>query len=428
MEPNRSDQSDREHNRSRSPRHSHRRKRNDRHADSIDSGYGGSSATVPRQSSLRDPSRGLPTTLSGESSPVQMPKHHEDRRSEGRKDSDSDSDYDPKARHYITVDDDAYPSWGSSDSGSHQGGESAYHDRNQSSKSRGKRRDRRDGYSRRDPRSDHDRRRAPDSRSFDESDEDTPPRHSRSSRRTSSRRYSDSSRDPHSRRVSSRGRLSPIPSDEEWETSPERMQRSHTRSRSRYSSRRRASGAVVPLPDDTTSDLEEDYERYRRSTRPPRSRARPSPPESSQRKSGKSGSSSYKGAADMEDAWYKTFKERLMKGVDMKQVKETGLNAAAVAAVKVAVGTQVPWKQRIPKTIAVGCAAAVTDFIVSKTSFQPKGMVGTMYARQFVEIALANLIINPVSTKVTGAAGGVKAKVKGGDGNNKQAGPRGKAK
>lgn len=116
----------------------------------------------------------------------------------------------------------------------------------------------------------------------------------------------------------------------------------------------------------------------------------------------------------MDDAWYKTFRERLTKGVDMKQVKETGLNAAAVAAVKVAVGTQVPWKQRIPKTIAVGCAAAVTDFLVSKTSFKPKGMMGTMYARQFVEIALASLIINPVSNKVTGAAGGVKAKAKGG--------------
>lgn len=79
----------------------------------------------------------------------------------------------------------------------------------------------------------------------------------------------------------------------------------------------------------------------------------------------------------MDDAWYKTFKARLTKGVDMNQVKKVGLDAAAVAAVKVAVGTQIPWKQRIPKTIAVGLAAAVTDFLVSKTSFQPKGMVGT---------------------------------------------------
>lgn len=115
----------------------------------------------------------------------------------------------------------------------------------------------------------------------------------------------------------------------------------------------------------------------------------------------------------MDDAWYKTFKERITKGVDMQQVKKVGLDAAAVAAVKVAVGTQMPWKQRIPKTIAVGLAAAVTDFIVSKTTFQPKGMVGTMYARQLVEIILANLIINPVSNKVTGAVGAQKSKGKG---------------
>lgn len=112
----------------------------------------------------------------------------------------------------------------------------------------------------------------------------------------------------------------------------------------------------------------------------------------------------------MDDAWYKTFKERLTKGVDLNQVKKVGLDAAAVAAVKVAVGTQIPWKQRIPKTIAVGLAAAVTDFLVSKTSFKPKGMVGTMYARQLVEIVLANMIINPVSNKVTGAAQNTKGK------------------
>lgn len=104
----------------------------------------------------------------------------------------------------------------------------------------------------------------------------------------------------------------------------------------------------------------------------------------------------------MDDAWYKTVKERLVKGVDLKQVKKVGFDAAAVAAIKVAVGTQMPWKQRIPKTIAVGLAAAVTDFIVAKTSLKPKGMVGTMYARQLVEIALANLIINPVSNRMTG--------------------------
>lgn len=91
----------------------------------------------------------------------------------------------------------------------------------------------------------------------------------------------------------------------------------------------------------------------------------------------------------------------------MAQVRKVGLDAAAVAAIKVAVGTQVPWRQRIPKTVAVGAAAALTDFLVAKTSFQPKGgMVGTAFVRQFAEILLANLIINPASAKITSKFGG----------------------
>lgn len=116
----------------------------------------------------------------------------------------------------------------------------------------------------------------------------------------------------------------------------------------------------------------------------------------------------------MDEAWYKSVKERLTKGVDMNQVKKVGFEAAAVAAVKVAVGTQTPWAQRIPKMVAVGLAAAVTDFVVSRTSMRPKGMVGNMFARQLVEIALANLLVNPVSNKVTVAAR--KAMGRGGDG------------
>ncbi|KKY37966.1 hypothetical protein UCDDA912_g02053 [Diaporthe ampelina] len=106
----------------------------------------------------------------------------------------------------------------------------------------------------------------------------------------------------------------------------------------------------------------------------------------------------------------KSFLDKLTKGVDMKSVGKVGLDAAAVAAIKIAVGTQVPWKQRIPRTITVGAAAAIMDFVVKKTSFKPKGMIGTIYARQFVEIVLANLIVNPVSSKVTGAAQNAKAK------------------
>lgn len=99
-----------------------------------------------------------------------------------------------------------------------------------------------------------------------------------------------------------------------------------------------------------------------------------------------------------------SFLQKLTKGIDVKSVGRVGLDAAAVAAVKVAVGTRVPWKQRIPKTIAAGAAAAIMDFVVKKTSFQPKGMVGTMFARQFIEIILANLIVNPVNDRLTGAA------------------------
>lgn len=106
----------------------------------------------------------------------------------------------------------------------------------------------------------------------------------------------------------------------------------------------------------------------------------------------------------------KSFLDKLTKGIDMKSVGKVGLDAAAVAAIKIAVGTQIPWKQRIPKTITVGMAAAIMDFIVKKTNFKPKGMIGTIYARQFVEIVLANLIINPVSSKVTAGAQNAKGK------------------
>lgn len=98
----------------------------------------------------------------------------------------------------------------------------------------------------------------------------------------------------------------------------------------------------------------------------------------------------------------------------MAQVKKVGLEAAAVAAIKVAVGTQMPWKQRVPKTIATGLAAAVTDFLVSKSVIKPKGMMGTMFARQFVEIALANLVVNPVSNKVTGKVSNIGGRIGGG--------------
>ncbi|KAJ4403983.1 hypothetical protein N0V82_010569 [Gnomoniopsis sp. IMI 355080] len=213
---------------------------------------------------------------------------------------------------------------------------------------------------------------------------------------------------------------------EEWEDveSPDRRIMSNRRSLSNGTRRPRASSIGSsdlrsPSPGSDDGRSRRSSSKSRRSRRS-RTRTRtPADKKSQKREVSRGGSSSYQGAADLDDAWYKTFKDRLTKGVDMKQVKKVGLDAAAVAAVKVAVGTQIPWKQRIPKTIAVGLAAAVTDFLVSKTSLQPKGMVGTMYARQFVEIALANLIINPASNKVqqkfSGTKAGQGAKAKPGD-------------
>lgn len=123
-----------------------------------------------------------------------------------------------------------------------------------------------------------------------------------------------------------------------------------------------------------------------------------------------------------------SFLQKLTKGIDVKSVGKVGLDAAAVAAIKVAVGTRVPWQQRIPKTIAAGAAAAIMDFVVKKTSFQPKGMIGTIFARQFVEIILANLVVNPVSSRVTGAAqsftGGGKVSLGGRSGGGINGNPR----
>lgn len=351
---------DREASASRTPRHrrSSRSKRDRYDQDSIDSGYGGSADfPSPRLDKQR--------------------KHDADNHGH---DADSDSDYDPKAKYYLTVDDNDYKNI------SFQGGEAP--DQPESSKAKGERQGHEDDDMTKRRRSDHDRHRSSSHRhrsrttSSSGSDSDSYARgYSGRSRRRSSRRYSDSSR-PRPQREPFRRTLSPVlsePSDD-WRDSPERQIMTSPRSTSRSPRRQRASTAGSsdlrsPSPEaDEIQPLQRSSDRSRRS----RTRARiPTEKDGPKRELSKGGSSSYKGAADMDDAWYKTFKERLTKGVDMNQVKKVGFDAAAVAAVKVAVGTQIPWKQRIPKTIAVGLAAAVTDFLVSKTSFQPKGMVGT---------------------------------------------------
>lgn len=423
MASNRDGRSNRESSRPRAPRHGYRRQRDNHDDNSIDSGYGGSSATASSPN-LAQGRFGRDKRVAVDTNEV----HSHDSDS----DIDSDSDYDPKAKYYLKVDDDAYRDI------SFQGaGDAETDDPDQSSRARSKRRERKDDPPMKASRSrDRDRHRHPSSRTRTDSrasgDGDGKPSRRRDSRHphAKSRRASDTSRP---RRDSLHRGLSPIPSEtsEDWETSPERPPPSRPRSRSRAPIGWRSRAATTG---DNTAEQTDDSD-YERAVQ--RRQSLPSPAETRRRadsmpnkndhsaspqrddksnsgrpaRQGRSASSQYEGAADMDDAWYKTFKERITRGVDLKQVKKVGLEAAAVAAVKVAVGTQVPWKQRIPKTIAVGLAAAVTDFLVSKTSFQPKGMVGTMYARQFVEIALANLIINPVSSKVTTAA---EAKMKGG--------------
>lgn len=366
----RSDGDNRDSSRPRSPRYnqSSRSKRDRYDQDSVDSGYGGSYATASPQSAKHTGSEGMRKNDADKGNNANNDGH----------DTDSDSDYDPKAKYYLTVDDNDYQSI------SFQGGDSSHQP--ESSRVKGKRRGSDNDDMTRRRRSNHDRhgesssrRRRSRSASSSGSDSDSH-RYADRPRRQSSRRYFDSSRS-RARRDSFRRTLSPIMSEpsEDWRAAPEQRDLSSPRGISRSTRRRRASSAGSPGLG-SASPEEEDVRSLRSSDKLRRSRTRTrTPAEKGSRERGLSegGSSSYKGAADMEDAWYKTFKERITKGVDMNQVKKVGLDAAAVAAVKVAVGTQIPWKQRIPKTISVGLAAAVTDFLVSKVSIKPKGMVGT---------------------------------------------------
>lgn len=316
-----------------------------------------------------------------------MPNHDADEGNEASwEDSGSDSsDYDPRSKYYLSADEDQHGYISSEDrepsSGQAQPGKGR-------EKTRPARRDR-------------SARRAPDRR-------DPAPRRRRRADSPAESELSD--RDQRPRRRA----LSPVPSEqsEGWQTSPDRRRGSRMRSRSRYNGR---AGRSDALSDAGSTDPQADDLPVRSRTSPGRP-GRPRGLRDGRARQAAKADSSWKGVTDIDEAWFKTFKERITKGVDMNQVKKVGLDAAAVAAVKVAVGTQVPWKQRIPKTISVGLAAAVTDFLVSKTSFQPKGMVGTMFVRQFVEIALANMLINPVSNKVTGAAQKSKGKGQGGNG------------
>lgn len=413
-------------------RHAHRSRR-DRDDASIDSGYGGSAANSPKDThdihkdALRDyhaESAKHHAESSRRSSRSEDAKAAESKAEKEESESDSDSDYDPRDKYYLKVDDEEYNKMTSAaatadpvkDGRDRDGADRDRRDRRRSDASERHRSERRQSTaSERDRRERRDRRESDASSSSRRSDRDRNRREDRdrdrqkslSSRRLSTtsdgsdsskrrRRHSSARSDTSSNRSDSRDR----------KESSRRRHDASTASHSRHDSQYRS---LSPIPSDSWEESEDSPARSPRRRGTSRSRARS---EAGSRKSPARSKSRDESAQhiDPEGEAAKSFLDKLTKGVDMKSVGKVGLDAAAVAAIKIAVGTQVPWKQRIPRTITVGAAAAIMDFIVKKTNFKPKGMIGTIYARQFVEIVLANLIVNPVSTKVTGAAQNAKGK------------------
>lgn len=416
-------------------RHSHRSRRDHDDASSVDSGYGGSAANSPKdphdvKDALRDyhvESAKHHAESGRRSSRSDEPKASESKREREETDSGSDTDYDPRDKYYLKVDDDEYNNMTSAavdpakeDRDRHATDKDRRDDRRRSDASESRRserrhstaseRDRRERRERRESdasnasrRSERDRNRERD-RDHDRHKSVSSRRHSttsdgsdsgeRRTRRHSSSRHSDTS----STRSESRDRKA-----------LRRRSDASTASHSRHDSNYRS---LSPIPSDSWDESEDSMEkspRRRGTSRSTRARS-----EAGSRTSPEKGSSKSRDASaryiDPDGEAAKSFLDKLTKGIDMKSVGKVGLDAAAVAAIKIAVGTQIPWKQRIPKTITVGMAAAIMDFIVKKTNFKPKGMIGTIYARQFVEIVLANLIINPVSSKVTAGAQNAKGK------------------
>lgn len=429
-------------------RHSHRSRRDRDDASSVDSGYGGSAANSPKDThdvqkdALRDyhaESARHHAESGRRSSRSDEPKAADPKSDGEERELNSDSDYDPRDKYYLKVDEDEYNNMTSAavnpakDGGERHVSESdRKDDRRRSDASEGHRSERR-----RSSASERDRRERRDRRESDASNSSR-----RSERERNRERDRDRDRDRHNSAIARRQSITSDGSD----SSERRGNRRHSSSRHSDTSstrseshdqkqlRRRSDASTAshsrhdsnyrslsPIPSDSWDSSDESLDRSprrratSRSTRTARSEAGGSrKPTSSPDKSGTGNSKSRDASAryiDPDGEAAKSFLDKITKGVDMKSVGKVGLDAAAVAAIKIAVGTQVPWKQRIPRTITVGAAAAIMDFVVKKTNFKPKGMIGTIYARQFVEIVLANLIVNPVSSKVTGAAQGAKGKV-----------------
>ncbi|ROV92197.1 hypothetical protein VMCG_09296 [Cytospora schulzeri] len=380
MSRNRDDRDDR--NRGRSRHNTHRSKR-DHTNTSLDSGYGGSAIAIPKLSREDAPrayhvesSRHHHAKPSRRASPSQG--HHSLDEKDGdynkHNGSDSDTDYDPRDKYYIDVNDDEYENM------SFRNGEASKDDR--ASKERRERRE--SDTSSVSRRSGHDLYRDK-STSFQRSDRASS---TGSDPGDGRRKYSSRTSDVSSSRTDSRDRRGPASSRKPRSKA---SAASHSRHESNYRS-------LSPIPsewgesDDASSPV-----------RPRKASSQRRPRGNRSAKSTKAHDAAA-GMIDPDGETANSFLQKLTKGINVKSVGRVGLDAAAVAAIKVAVGTRVPWQQRIPKTIAAGAAAAIMDFVVKKTSFQPKGMIGTIFARQFVEIILANLVVNPVSAKVTGAA------------------------
>ncbi|KAG6354417.1 hypothetical protein INS49_004434 [Diaporthe citri] len=385
-------------------RHAHRSRR-DRDDGSVDSGYGGSAANSPKDAhdvhkdALRDyhvESARHHAESSRRSSRSEDAKAAESKADKEERESASDSDYDPRDKYYLKVDDDEYNKMTSAatedpvqDDRDRDGTDRDRRDRRRSDASERHRSDRRQSTA-----SERDRRERRERRESDASN---------SSRRSDRNRREDRDRDRQKSLSSRRHSTTSDGSDSRFISPPARRINSVSlpprlplplpvpHPIRLLGGVRRLPGKIAPAPGDQPVARRSEAGSKKS---PTRSKSRD---ESAQH-------------IDPDGEAAKNFLDKLTKGVDMKSVGKVGLDAAAVAAIKIAVGTQVPWKQRIPRTITVGAAAAIMDFIVKKTNFKPKGMIGTIYARQFVEIVLANLIVNPVSSKVTGAAQNAKGK------------------
>lgn len=369
-------------------RHDTHRSKRDHANTSVDSGYGGSATATPKVSREDAPRAYHVESARGRirSSRRKSPSRghngldEQDGGHNKHQDIDSDTDYDPRDKYYIDVNEDEYENI------SFRNGEARTSRRDGHAKKDRSRKEESDtstvnGWSTRNR---YMGKSSPVRRRDRESSTGSDPCDRR-------KRHSSGNADTTSSRADSRDRRGP---DSPSKPRSNASAASHSRHESNYRS-------LSPIPsewgdsDDASSTVARPRKAQASSRRGPRDND-----------SGKSRNArdAAAGLVDPDGETANSFLQKLTKGIDVKSVGRVGLDAAAVAAIKVAVGTRIPWQQRIPKTIAAGAAAAIMDFVVKKTSFQPKGTIGTIFARQFVEIILANLVVNPVSAKITGAA------------------------